>query len=273
MLAMPNFNDVFTMGTDACASGIGVVLLQKGQPIAFFSKELATMHQHLSIYEKEFLAVIMAVERWRPYLQRQEFITITDHKSLSCLGDQYLQSELQKKAMTRLMGLQFKIVYKKGLDNLVADALSRVGHAMAIPAVSEILPLWIQEVINSYVTDSEAQQLSQQLAITSPDNSGYYLNKGVIRQGSKIWVGHNSALRTKLIAAFHDSALGGHSGVQGTYQRVKRMFVWEGLKQDVDSFVKQCGVCQQAKHERSKPAGLLQPLHLLELGRIGQWIS
>jgi hypothetical protein len=51
------------------------------------------------------------------------------------------------------------------------------------------------------------------------------------------------------------------------------MFVWEGLKQDVDSFVKQCGVCQQAKHERSKPAGLLQPLHLLELGRIGQWIS
>jgi hypothetical protein len=38
------------------------------------------------------------------------------------------------------------------------------------------------------------------------------------------------------------------------------MFVWEGLKQDVDSFVKQCGVCQQAKHERSKPAGLLQPL-------------
>ncbi|PUZ44265.1 hypothetical protein GQ55_8G076100 [Panicum hallii var. hallii] len=148
-----------------------------------------------------------------PYLQRQEFITITDHKSLSCLGDQYLQSELQKKAMTRLMGLQFKIVYNKGLDNLVADALSLVGHAMAIPAVSEILPLWIQEVINSYVTDSEAQQLSQQLAITSPDNSGYYLNKGVIRQGTKIWVGHNSALRTKLIAPFHDSALGGHSGV------------------------------------------------------------
>lgn len=274
VLAMPNFNDVFTMETDACASGIGVVLLQKGQPIAFFSKELATMHQHLSIYEKEFLAVIMAVERWRPYLQRQEFITITDHKSLSCLGDQYLQSELQKKAMTRLMGLQFKIVYKKGLDNLVADALSRVGHAMAIPAVSEILPLWIQEVINSYVTDSEAQQLSQQLAITSPDNSGYYLNKGVIRQGTKIWVGHNSALRTKLIAAFHDSALGGHFGVQGTYQRVKRMFVWEGLKQDVDSFVKHCGVCQQAKHERSKPAGLLQPLPIpAGAWQIGQWIS
>jgi hypothetical protein len=80
--------------------------------------------------------------------------------------------------MTRLMGLQFKIVYKKGLDNLVADALSRVGHAMAIPAVSEILPLWIQEVINSYVTDSEAQQLLQQLAIPVLITVGTISTKG-----------------------------------------------------------------------------------------------
>jgi hypothetical protein len=59
--------------------------------------------------------------------------------------------------MARLMNLKFKIVYKKGKDNVAADALSRVGHLMAIQGVSEVQPLWIQEVLNSYKTDSSAQ--------------------------------------------------------------------------------------------------------------------
>jgi len=91
--------------TDACADGIGAVLMQKGQPIAFLSKALGEKHKHLSIYEKEFLALIMAVERWRHYLQRQEFIILTDHKSLAYLQEQNLYSDMQRKAMTRLMGL------------------------------------------------------------------------------------------------------------------------------------------------------------------------
>lgn len=110
------------------------------------------------------------------------------------------------------------------------------------------------------ITESEAQQLLQQLAISSPDDKGFSLSRGLIRQGQKIWVGHNSALRTKLIAALHASALCGHSGILVTYQRVKKSFSWKGMKQDVDDFVKQCAICQQAKHERFIPAGLLQPL-------------
>lgn len=58
--------------------------------------------------------------------------------------------------MTRLMGLQFKIVYKQGKDNLAADALSRVAHLMAIQAVSVVQPQWVQEVLNSYATDPQA---------------------------------------------------------------------------------------------------------------------
>jgi hypothetical protein len=54
--------------TDACGEGIGAVLMQQGKPIAFWSKALGEKHKTLSIYEKEFLALIMAVEKWRPYL-------------------------------------------------------------------------------------------------------------------------------------------------------------------------------------------------------------
>lgn len=69
--------------------GIGDVLMQNEQPVAFLSKALGPTQQKLSIYEKEFLALIMAVEKWRQYLQRHEFVIRTDHKSLAefTLGD------------------------------------------------------------------------------------------------------------------------------------------------------------------------------------------
>jgi len=87
VLALPDFQETFTVETDACQDGIGAVLMQKGQPIAFLSKALGEKHKTLSIYEKEFLALIMAVKRWRHYLQRKEFIIQTDHKSLAYLNE------------------------------------------------------------------------------------------------------------------------------------------------------------------------------------------
>lgn len=86
--------------------------MQQGQPNAYLSKALGEKHKNLSVYEKEFLALIMAVDKWRHYLQRKEFIIITDHKSLAYLNDQNLHSDMQRKAMTRLMGMNFKIVYR-----------------------------------------------------------------------------------------------------------------------------------------------------------------
>ena len=208
------------METDASDHGIGAVLMQKGQPIAFLSKALGLKHQHMSIYEKEFLALIMAVEKWRQYLQRQEFVIITDHKSLSFLNEHNLHSEMQRKAMTRLMGLQFKVVYRRGKENVAADALSRMGHLMAIQLVSSAEPVWAQEVLNSYATDPYAKALLSRLAISNPDSQGYSLHSGLIRYKDKILIDSNSALQTKLIAALHSSAVGGHSSQLATYHRV-----------------------------------------------------
>jgi len=132
VLALSNFKQSFTVETDACQDGIGAVLMQQGQPIAYLSKALGQKHRNLSIYEKEFLALIMAVEKWRHYLQRQEFTVVTDHKSLAYLNEQNLHSDMQRKAMTRLMGLNFKIVYRQGKHNMTADVLSRVAHLMVI---------------------------------------------------------------------------------------------------------------------------------------------
>jgi hypothetical protein len=116
--------------TDACDTCIGAVLMQDKHPIAYLSKPLGANLLALSIYDKEFPALLMAMEQWRPYLQRAEFLIRMDDHSLCYLDDQTLQSPLQMKAMSRLMGLRFKISYKKGAENV--DALSHVGHLMVI---------------------------------------------------------------------------------------------------------------------------------------------
>nr|XP_051190460.1 uncharacterized protein LOC127303801 [Lolium perenne] len=187
VLALPDFQKQFVVETDACDSGVGAVLMQEGHPISFLSKPLSVQHKSLSIYEKEFLALIMAVERWRPYLQRGEFVIKTDHHSLTYLDEQTLQSPMQHKAMARMMGLQFKISYKKGAENSAADALSRVGQVFQLQAISEVRPIWFQEVINSYVTDPVAQEKLQKLALHSPDEQGYELQQGLIKVHGKIW--------------------------------------------------------------------------------------
>jgi hypothetical protein len=118
----------------------------------------------------------------------------------------------------------------------------------------------LQEVLNSYATDQEAQHRITKLVVSSPNAHGYALVQGVIRLHGRVWIGSNSALQTKLILAFHTSAIGGHSVTHATYQCIKKLFAWAGLKAQVAEFVRQCDVCQHAKHNNTSPAGLLQPL-------------
>ncbi|WVZ50528.1 hypothetical protein U9M48_001773 [Paspalum notatum var. saurae] len=124
VLAVPNFAKPFCIETDASALGIGAVLLQDGHPLAFISKPLGPKTAGLSTYEKEYLAILLAVEQWRSYLQHQEFHIYTDQRSLTHLTDQRLNTPWQQKVFSKLLGLQYRVIYKAGANNRVADALS-----------------------------------------------------------------------------------------------------------------------------------------------------
>lgn len=149
VLALPDFQQPFTLETDASDLGIGAVLSQNQHPIAYVSKPLGPRTQGLSTYEKECLAIMMVVDHWRPYLQFQEFLILTDHHSLMHLAEQRLNTPWQHKAFTKLLGLQYKIVYRKGKHNVAADALSRnvPAEVSEFLALSECSPVWLQDII------------------------------------------------------------------------------------------------------------------------------
>lgn len=95
---------------------------------------------------------------------------------------------------------------------------------MTMKSISFVQPQWLQAVLNSYVVDPKAQELLIELAVMGTNAQGFSLRDGLIRQHTKVWVGANVAHQTKLIHAFHSTPIGGHSGRQATYQRLKKLF-------------------------------------------------
>jgi hypothetical protein len=122
------------------------------------------------------------------------FLIKTSHQSLSYLTEQNLHSNMQQKAMRRLMGLHFKVIYKKGKEDVVVDALPRVSHLTTVSTILVTQPIWIQEVLNSYTTDLVAQALLEKLSVHSPDDKGFSLSQGLIRHHNELWIAQNYAL-------------------------------------------------------------------------------
>ncbi|KAJ3686553.1 hypothetical protein LUZ61_015717 [Rhynchospora tenuis] len=268
VLAMPDFSKEFVVETDASELGIGAVLMQDRQPIAYLSKGLGPKSVGLSVYEKEFLALLTAVQKWKHYLMGGPFIIRTDQIALKHLLEQRVNHAMQHKGLCKLMGLDYKIEYKKGVENKVADALSRRAStdkllslcSGEISAVTELIPSWVDEIKLSYTEDVWMGEMLKKWHEGTLDPEKYTLHQGILRYKNRICVGEQKEWRVKLTQELHATSIGGHSGVLATYQRVKKLFYWPGLKETVREVVRNCEVCQLNKSENVATPGLLQPI-------------
>lgn len=126
VLALPDFSKVFVVEVDTSGLGVGTVLMQDRHPIAFINKSLSQQQQSLSAYEKELLAVVFAIQKWRHYLLHKQFVIKINHRSLKYILEQRLSTTFLQKWLVKLMEYDFIIEYKQGTKNVVVDALSRV---------------------------------------------------------------------------------------------------------------------------------------------------
>lgn len=116
----PDFTKPFTFEIYASDMGIGAVLAQDKRPVALVRH---SDRQGMSTYEKELMALVTAIKRWRHYLRVKPFVIRTDHESLKHLLQHKLTHHMQHKALTKFIGLDYSIEYKKGINKKVADAL------------------------------------------------------------------------------------------------------------------------------------------------------
>jgi hypothetical protein len=264
VLTTPDFTKTFIVECDASGNGIGAVLMQEGRPLAFESRPLKGRDLHKPIYEKEMMAILRALKKWCPYLIGRHFKVKTDHDSLKYFLEQRLSSVLQQKWVTKILGYDFEIVYKKGKKNVLADALSRKDEDVEafLCAISIIQPDWIIEARDEWKNDEKVWTLIQRLQQDSSASDTFTWKNDSLWYKDRLYLCKNSQLKQKVLLELHTSPVGGHSGFLKTYHRVKKDFFWDGLKTNVQRFVAECVVCQQNKVETIKTPGLLQPLSI-----------
>ncbi|KAM2238353.1 hypothetical protein ACFX1S_013617 [Malus domestica] len=156
-LALSNFTKQFVVETDASNLGIGLVLCQERHPIAYLSKPLSGRNLHLSIYDKEMLAVVFVVQNWRHYLLGQQFRIVTDRKPLKHFLEQCITTLQQHKWFLKLLGYNYSVDYRPSSQNSGLDALSLKRELLLLMDLSSPIFDCIPDLQQSYTTDPRAQ--------------------------------------------------------------------------------------------------------------------
>ena len=269
VLCIPDVTRPFTLMTDASLLAAGAVLMQSDEagdlhPCAYFSKTFSPAERNYNIYDRELLAVILALVEWRQYLQgtSHPVSVLTDHKNLSYLKDPHKLSRQQ--ACWSLFLQDFDLAWKvtPGTHMGPTDALSRRDHLDTTGDNVDTPILPDPMVINSldltlahHIKSSSASDPFVLKALAALDKGSPLFTRASLSDWSFDNVHlyfHNRmfvppSARSALLHSIHSSPLSGHMGVFHTKAILEWDFWWPGLSTFVKHFIAGCPVCQQHK--------------------------
>ena len=255
LLAHPKPHAPTCIMTDASDIAVGAVLQQQikdtWQPIAFFSRKLRPAETRYSAFDRELLAVYLAVKHFRHFVEGREFFILTDHKpltfALSIITDKY--TPRQTRHLDYISQFTTDIRHVQGGANQAADALSRVAINAISPPLSS--PIDFEAMAKAQDTDPELKALqslpscSLQLArvphLTAPVTLVCDVSKGTSRP---------FVPRPFRRAAFHSLHSLSHPGIRATQRLISDRFVWPGMNTDVRNWTRSCLQCQRVKVQR-----------------------
>jgi hypothetical protein len=267
--------------TDSSDFAIGACLNQpdengKFKPIAYYSRKLSPAELNYDIHDKELLAIVVAFEQWRVYLEGPAYpVQVwTDHKNLIYFTTTKVLNRRQVRWAETLAAYNFTIAYRKGSENARADALSRrtdyVGPKQERPRAilketsegmqyNELLATISvventeleKELKDAYSTDECAKRVLEK-------TEGDFLidEQGLIRFKGLVYV--PSKLRCQLVQEQHSLPAHGHQGIAKTFERIARNYYFPGLRKQVEKVVLECDICCKSKSNRHSPYGLLK---------------
>lgn len=266
LLQRPDFEQTFVVQTDASDTGLGVCLIQmingEERVLEFASCVMNAAQRNYSVTERECLAVVWAIQKFRPYIEGYHFKVITDHSSLRWLCNLANPTGRLARWALELQGYSFEVEHRRGALNHVPDALSRMFEEEE-PSVSSMaydidnIDEWY-ETMHHRVENNPRKCPRWKLV----DGKLYTYRPNKLLSNS---VGDEDAwklavpeyLRKNIIRQCHDEPTAGHLGREKTIRRVTEQYYWPRMYLDVEAYVRSCLVCQQCKAEQKLPGGLM----------------
>ena len=200
-------------------------------------------------------------------MEHKEFELHCDNLALCWLLKRVKEIGRLGRWIIRLAPFKFKVVHKKGSDNVVADALSCVFEGavhqspqMLCSAVLESLPLVYSSLEEHQLQDPYCEDIRRKIASNSGDVGNFRLHKNLVcfmPRGAKHrrWV-VPLVLRSMLLKYFHDAMFAGHLGAFKTYRKVAANFWWPKMRPEIFQYVRRCDLCQRAKPAQNTNVGL-----------------
>ncbi|SGY11864.1 BQ5605_C011g06299 [Microbotryum silenes-dioicae] len=264
--------DPLWLMTDGSNRGIGAALSQgkvwqTAMPAGYWSRQYNPAEGNYAAHEMELLAIVEALHHWRADLLGVRFKILTDHHSLAGFMKQPSLSRRQARWTERLADYDFEIVYVRGPENTVADALScysfpedcatrGASDNVNMLAEATLDPAFLKALKDGYLNDTNCQQ-----AIKNIDSTpGYSYKDGIARFEGRILLPKTGDFRENAIHDAHDAT--GHFGLHKTYKRLRRDFIWLGMKESCKEYVESCSVCQTMKMHGTGFAGRIHNLNV-----------
>lgn len=246
ILACPDYSKRFIIQCDASEYGIGGILVQgegnDEKVIAYMSQKLSAAERKYQTTERECLAVIRSIEKFRPYVEGAMFTVVTDHASLLWLTNLKDPTGRVGRWALRLQGYNFELIHRKGKFMVVADALSRAVCSLKV----DLNDKWYENLRNRI---TENPQKFSQFQLEN-DCVYKYCSKGNLSNGFepswKIVV--PIAQRNAILYRCHDSPFSAHQGYHKTCNRVKQDYYWPKMDNDIREYVRKCDKCKSSKH-------------------------
>ena len=254
LLQLPDFTKTFELEVDASGHGIGGVLTQGGKPVAYFSEKLSGAELNYPTYDKELYALIRCLKTWQHYLWPKEFVIHSDHEALKYLKSQARLNRRHARWVEFMETFPYVVKYKKGKDNIIADALSR-RYVLLSSLDAKILGFALIKEL--YASDPFFGDIYDHCMTKGPMNA-FFVDDGYLFKKGKLCI-PLSSIRRLLTREVHESR--GHRGLDKTLEGLKEHYYWPNMSRYVQKFVNSCVVCHKAK-SRLNPFGLYQPLSI-----------
>ena len=280
----PRLKTVLT--TDASDVGCGAYLSQleesgEERVISYASKSFTAAERHYSAIEKEALACVWAVEKWRVYLWGRRFVLRTDHQALCTIYGPKGSNRVGRRIArweARLSEYCFDVQYIRSEVNVIADGLSRIPVEGVWHDDDTIL---IAQVVANAFSEEEWEE-------ASAADPTFQVVSGFVESGN--WPGKQSmpaavtpffrvrselschgallfrtdrlvvpsSLRRRVLELAHEA----HQGLVAVKQRLRDRFWWPAMDSEVHTFLRECAVCSR-HDEHAKPCRPpMQPIQL-----------